>query len=69
MGGEDTNPPVDTEPRVIFLTESQIDRIADRVEHRFYERVGKKVVEKVLMVIGLGALALTAWLAGKGILK
>jgi hypothetical protein len=57
------------DPRVIVLTEKQIDAIAERVEDRFYERVGKKVVDKVLMVIGLGVLALTAWLAGKGILK
>jgi hypothetical protein len=57
------------EPRVIVLTDEQIDVIAGRVERRFYERVGKKVVEKVLWAIGLGTLALLAWLGGKGMLS
>jgi hypothetical protein len=62
--------PIDyAEPRVIVLTDAQIDAIAGRVEQRFYQRVGKKVVEKALMVIGLGVLALMAYLGGKGMLK
>lgn len=68
-GGEDMSPPMDTEPRRVALTEAQIDVIAERVENRFYERVGRRVVEKVLWVIGVGAAALMAWLAGKGLLK
>lgn len=59
--------PEDHERRVVVLTEEQIDDIAGRVEARFYQRVGKKVVEKVLWAIGLGALALIVWLGGKGL--
>lgn len=65
----DETPPIDNEARVIVLSDTQIDAIAERVESRFYARVGKKVVEKVLYVIGLGALALMVWLSGKGLLK
>jgi hypothetical protein len=53
------------EPRVIVLSDAQVDAIAERVEVRFYERVGKTVVEKVLKVVGLAALALAVWLAGR----
>ncbi len=61
--------PLDTDnhlgPRVIILTDQQIDAIAERVEDRFYKRVGRKVVEKALWVIGIGCAALFAYLAGQ----
>lgn len=57
----------DHEARVIVLSDAQINTIADRVEARFYARVGRKVVEKVLWALGLGALAIMVWLSGKGI--
>lgn len=65
----DVTPPEDHEARVIVLSDSQIELIAQRVEDRFYLRVGQKVVEKVLWVLGLGSLVLMAWLGGKGLLK
>lgn len=55
-----------TDPQVIVLTDAQIDAIANRVEQRFYARVGRKVVEKVLWLIGIGSAILMAWLAGSG---
>lgn len=55
-------------PRVIVLTEEDIDAVAERVEKRFYERVGKKVVEKVLWLLGIAAAGLALFLAGKGVL-
>ena len=58
--------PADTETRVVVLTERQIDDIAKRVEDRFYARVGRKLVEKVLWALGIGAAALMLWLAGTG---
>ncbi len=54
---------------MIVLSDAQIDAIAGRVERRFYERVGKKVIEKVMWAVGLGTLVLLTWLAGKGMLK
>jgi hypothetical protein len=51
--------------RVLILSDAQIETIAQRVEDRFYKRIGKKVVEKVLWAIGLGCLALLAWLGQK----
>lgn len=59
----------DDRSRVIVLTDSQIDAIAEKVEQRFYARVGKRVVERVLQVIGVGAAVLMAWLGAKGLLK
>lgn len=59
--------PQDHERHVILhLTDAQIDVIAARVEERFYQRVGRKVVEKVLWALGIGATALVLWLAGTG---
>lgn len=64
----DLTPPPDHERHavIVHLTDAQIEVIAERVESRFYARVGKKVVEKVLWAIGFGALALMAWLAARG---
>lgn len=69
MTPTDVSPPEDHEHRILVLSDSQIEAIAKRVEDRFYLRVGQKVVEKLLWVLGLGTLALMAWLGGKGILK
>lgn len=69
MTPTDYTPPEDHEARIIVLSDSQIDLIAQRVEDRFYKRVGQKVVDKVLWVLGLGVLALMVWLGGKGLLK
>lgn len=66
----DETPPLDHErTRVIVLTDEQIEAIAEKVEERFYARVGKRVVERILQVIGIGVTVLAAWLAGKGLLK
>lgn len=54
------------QPRVVVLSEKQIDAIAARVEDRFYQRLGKKVVEKVLWLLGLVVVGLAVWLVGKG---
>lgn len=35
----------------------------------FYEGVGRAVVKKILWVVGVGALVLATWLAGKGHLQ
>ncbi len=67
MTPTDVTPPIDHEPRVIVLSDAQIELIAQRVEDRFYKRVGQKVVDKVLWAIGLGVLALLAWLGAKGV--
>lgn len=56
----------DNEARVIILSDAQIELIAQRVEDRFYKRIGRKVVEKALWIIGIGVVALFVWLAGRG---
>jgi hypothetical protein len=66
----DTTPPLDHErTRVIVLTDDQIEAIAEKVEERFYAKVGKRVVERILQAIGIGAAVLMAWLGAKGLLK
>ena len=68
-----------TEPRVIVLTDAQvaqitsrilseesIDKIAQRVEDRFYVRFGRKVADRVLMLIGIAAAATAAYFGFKG---
>lgn len=53
--------------RVIVLSEAQIDHIAKRVEDRFYARVGRKLVERVLWGIGICIVAFATWLSAKGV--
>ena len=53
------------------LTEEQIEPIAERAAEKaietVYLSVGRSVVNKVLYLIGAGALALAVWLNGKGV--
>jgi hypothetical protein len=64
----DTTPPLDHErTRVIVLTDDQIDAIAERVETRFYARVGRKFVEKIMWAVGIVVVAIAVWLNAKGL--
>lgn len=67
MTPTDITPPEDHEPRIVVLSEAQIDAIAQRVEDRMLIRIGRKVVDKVLWAIGLCALAIAVWLSAKGV--
>ncbi len=58
----------DNEPQVIVLSDAQIDAIANRVEQRFYQRVGRKVVDKLLWLLGIVVVGAALWLAGNGAL-
>jgi hypothetical protein len=53
-----------------YLTEEDIDRIAEKAAARAIEKVyteiGKNVVSKVFYFVGAVALALGAWISGKG---
>lgn len=64
----ESDPPHPRRDRVIVLSEAQIDDIAQRVEDRFYQRVGKKLVEKILWLCGIVVVGLAAWLSTKGLL-
>jgi hypothetical protein len=56
------------------LSEAQIEEIAERaakkavekLTHAFYREVGKSVVEKFLFIIGILAVGLMFWMAGRG---
>lgn len=67
-GGEDFRPPLDHEPRVVFLSEAQIDQIATRVEARFMQRFGRMALEKLLWLLGVVVVGAVIFLAGKGAL-
>lgn len=49
--------------------ESQIETIAQRVEQRFYARVGQQAVVKLLQLIGFVAVAAALYFAGKGAIQ
>ena len=59
------------------LTDDDIERIAERaaelavkkVTQDAYAMVGKTIVDKVVWVIGVCAVSLFFWLAGKGVIK
>lgn len=58
------------------LSDAQINDIAEKAALRavtiarenFYKDVGKAVVSKWLITIGIGTVAMYAWLRGKGVL-
>lgn len=68
----DESPPLDHEMRVVVLSDAQMDAIADRaatrVEDKFYRNVGRKLVEKILWLLGIVVVGLTVFLTGKGVL-
>lgn len=45
------------------LTVEEIDAVADRVEERFYTRLGRQVIKKVLVWLGVAAVSFAV---GKG---
>ena len=53
-----------------YLTEADIDRIAERAAERAIEKVyteiGKSIVSKVFYFVGAVTLAVGAWLSGRG---
>ncbi len=60
-------PDRDHDTRILLLSDAQIEIIATRVEDRFYKRIGKKVVEKVLWAIGVCVIAVAVWLSATGV--
>ncbi len=65
--------PEDHDYEQLPLSDAQIQKIAERVavilKRDLFADIGKSVVEKAFYIIGVGALVLAAWLAGKGMLK
>jgi hypothetical protein len=59
------------ERRSSQLSDEQIELIAERAAEKalekVYSQIGKSVVQKVLWLVGAGALALFAFLKGKGL--
>lgn len=59
----------DSERTVIVLSDAEIDAIAEKVETRFYSRVGRKVVDKLIWFLGFVIVGLFVFLSGKGIIE
>jgi hypothetical protein len=57
-----------TEPR--YLTEHDIDEIAEKAAERalekVYAQVGQNILKKLAWLIGLAAIGLAMWLGGNG---
>jgi hypothetical protein len=55
------------------LTDAHInaiaDRAADRALEKVYAQVGASVIKKLMWILGVIALAVFAWLSGKGIVS
>lgn len=58
----------DERRKAVWLTDEQIDHIAERAAAKaletVYASIGKSVVKKVLWLVGVAVLALAAWLTG-----
>lgn len=58
----------------VQLTEEQIEEIAEtaakkaveKLTHAFYKEIGKTVVEKFLLIIGVISVGVMFWMAGRG---
>lgn len=50
-------------------TERLVEKVADRVEQRFFANVGRHVVTRILKWIGAAAVVGAAYLYGSGVLK
>lgn len=46
-----------------------IERAVVRAREEFYREVGRNVVEKLLVLLGMAAVAVTVWLARNDLLK
>lgn len=70
-------PPVPDRRMTISLTDAEIDLIAEKAAERavakmttqFYREIGQTIVQKLLWIVGLCAVALYVWLQQKGIIK
>jgi len=59
----------------VRLSEAEIDTIAEKAAEKavekvmkaLYAEVGKNVVKKAIMIIGIATVVLMVWLSGKGI--
>lgn len=50
-------------------TPALVEKVADRVEQRFFANVGRHVVTRILKWIGAAAVAAAVYLYGTGVLK
>lgn len=50
------------------LDEAELDRIADRLEQRIYENIGKGVVRRSLWIIGVMTISVATYLKSKGLI-
>lgn len=61
------------EKRNYPLTEPDLERIAQRaaylVMEQMYAEIGKSIVRRAFVVVGIGVAALTGWLYSKGYLS
>ncbi len=55
------------------LTETEIDRIAEKAAEKalniVYREIGKGVLRKLAWLAGIAFLGLLTWLSGKGLIK
>lgn len=56
----------DTERRS-RLTDDEIEIIADRIQSKMYEHIGKNVVSKLFWIIGIVTVSIGVYLKSKGI--
>lgn len=50
-------------------TANLVDQVADRVERRFLENVGRHVITRVLKWVGAATVGLSLYLLGSGVIK
>ena len=56
------------EERRSKISEAELDAIAERLEQRLYENIGKGVVNRFLWIVGIITISVLTYLKSKGIL-
>ncbi len=50
------------------MTDAELDSIAERLEQRIYENIGKGVVKRFLWIVGIISISVYFYLKSKGII-
>jgi hypothetical protein len=58
-----------SEEQMEHIAESAANKAVEKVMAHIYQEIGKSVVKKVIMWIGIATVAVMAWLVGTGHIK
>jgi len=58
-----------TDAEIEEIAEKAAEKAVEKITAHFYQEIGKTVVKRVLVLLGVVAVGITTWMAGHGWLK